>query len=79
MLTARQILDHNDSGEPWPAGGGDFGGLASAYEAALAAARLGAGDVVTTGTWTDAWPVKAGERWATRYDSVLPALEVEFR
>lgn len=43
------------------------------------AAGLRAGDVVTTGTWTDAWPAKAGERWATRYDSVLPALEVEFR
>ncbi len=43
------------------------------------AAGLAAGDIVTTGTWTDAWPVKAGERWAARYDSVLPALEIEFR
>jgi len=43
------------------------------------AAGVKARDVVTTGTWTDAWPVAPGERWAARYDSVLSALEVEFR
>jgi len=42
------------------------------------AVGLVAGDIVTTGTWTDAWPVQAGERWAARFDSVLPALEVGF-
>jgi len=42
------------------------------------AVGLVAGDVVTTGTWTDAWPVQAGERWVARFDSVLPALEVGF-
>lgn len=36
------------------------------------------GDIVTTGTWTDAWPVKAGERWSTIYDAVLPGLAVRF-
>ena len=39
---------------------------------------LQAGDVVTTGTWTDAWPVVAGEQWSARFDSVLPGLEVRF-
>lgn len=29
--------------------------------------------MVTTGTWTDAWPVRAGERWATRYEQVRSA------
>lgn len=37
-----------------------------------------AGDMVTTGTWTDAWPVQPGERWTARFDAVLPALEVRF-
>jgi 2-oxo-3-hexenedioate decarboxylase len=42
------------------------------------ATDLQAGDVVTTGTWTDAWPVHAGEVWQARFDAVLPALEIEF-
>ena len=36
------------------------------------------GDVVTTGTWTDAWPVAAGERWRVRYSAALGALDVRF-
>jgi 2-oxo-3-hexenedioate decarboxylase len=39
---------------------------------------VAAGDVVTTGTWTDAWPVRAGERWNARFDAVLPTLEISF-
>lgn len=39
---------------------------------------LSAGDVVTTGTWTDAWPVRPGERWSARFDAALPGLEVGF-
>lgn len=39
---------------------------------------IAAGDIVTTGTWTDAWPVQAGEQWTARYDAVLPALTVGF-
>lgn len=42
------------------------------------ATDLVAGDVVTTGTWTDAWPVQAGERWTARFDCALPALELSF-
>ena len=33
-------------------------------------------DVVTTGTWTDAWPVKAGDRWTARFSSPLPSLSL---
>jgi 2-oxo-3-hexenedioate decarboxylase len=40
--------------------------------------EIAAGDIVTTGTWTDAWPVCAGEVWTARFDSALPALEVGF-
>ncbi len=39
---------------------------------------LKAGDVVTTGTWTDAWPVEPGERWAARFSAGLPPLTVSF-
>lgn len=42
------------------------------------ATDLVAGDVVTTGTWTDAWPVLPGERWTAKFDSVLPNLEGGF-
>jgi len=37
-----------------------------------------AGDVVTTGTWTDAWPVSAGQTWRAQFDGALPGLEVRF-
>lgn len=39
---------------------------------------LMAGDVVTTGTVTDAHGVKAGEHWRADYGGVLPALDVQF-
>ena len=36
------------------------------------------GDVVTTGTWTDAWPVTPGERWMAAFDPPLSPLTVSF-
>jgi 2-keto-4-pentenoate hydratase len=42
------------------------------------ATDIAAGNIVTTGTWTDAWPVCPGETWTARFDSALPALEVSF-
>jgi 2-oxo-3-hexenedioate decarboxylase len=43
-------------------------------------APVGAGEVVTTGTLTDAYPVNAGERWSTRLAGIeLPGLELVFR
>jgi 2-oxo-3-hexenedioate decarboxylase len=42
------------------------------------ATDVASGDIVTTGTWTDAWPVRAGETWTARFDSPLPALQVAF-
>ena len=42
------------------------------------APALQAGDVVTTGTWTDAWPVQAGQRWRADFAAPLPALTVRF-
>jgi 2-keto-4-pentenoate hydratase len=43
-----------------------------------AATDIAPGDIVTTGTWTDAWPVQAGEVWRAEFDQALPALEVSF-
>lgn len=37
-----------------------------------------AGDVVTTGTWTDAWPVLPGEQWSAQFGLPLPSLAVRF-
>jgi 2-oxo-3-hexenedioate decarboxylase len=43
-------------------------------------APVGAGEVVTTGTLTDAYLVKAGETWSTRLAGIeLPGLELAFR
>lgn len=36
------------------------------------------GDVVTTGTWTDAWPVHRGERWRAEFEAPLAPLAVRF-
>lgn len=36
------------------------------------------GDVVTTGTWTDAYPVEAGQTWTAVFGEPLGRLEVRF-
>jgi 2-oxo-3-hexenedioate decarboxylase len=36
------------------------------------------GDVVTTGTWTDAWPVAPGEQWTAVFDAPLSGLKIRF-
>ncbi len=39
-----------------------------------------AGEVVTTGTLTDAWPVAPGQRWQSDYGELgIPGLELAFR
>jgi 2-keto-4-pentenoate hydratase len=38
------------------------------------APALAPGDLVTTGTWTDAWPLQPGEQWRADFDAPLPAL-----
>ncbi len=52
--------------------------LVQALHACPGAPQLQAGDVVTTGTWTDAWPVRPGERWSSEYGGHLPGLQVLF-
>jgi len=42
-------------------------------------APLAAGEIITTGTWTDAYPVEAGQTWITAFSGVaLPGLTVAF-
>lgn len=36
-----------------------------------------AGDVITTGTWTDAAPLKAGQQWESRYQQPLNGLKIK--
>jgi 2-oxo-3-hexenedioate decarboxylase len=40
------------------------------------APSLREGDVVTTGTWTDAWPLEPGQRWRAAFDAPLQDIEV---
>jgi len=40
---------------------------------------LAAGEIVTTGTITDAWPVASGETWSADYGTLgLAGLTVDF-
>ncbi len=39
---------------------------------------LRAGDVVTTGTWTDAWPVQTGQQWSADFTAGLGRVSVTF-
>lgn len=50
-----------------------------AQQACPGAPALQAGDVVTTGTWTDAWPVTPGQVWQANWDLPALKLEVAFR
>jgi 2-keto-4-pentenoate hydratase len=43
------------------------------------APALQAGSIVTTGTWTDAWPVREGETWRYETDAASISLRVSFR
>ncbi|OOG39459.1 2-keto-4-pentenoate hydratase [Polaromonas sp. A23] len=42
------------------------------------AVDLQPGDVITTGTWTDAWPVAPGEQWVAAFDAPLAGPKVTF-
>ena len=39
---------------------------------------LQAGDMITTGTWTDALPVEAGQTWHAQFDAPLSPLSITF-
>lgn len=37
------------------------------------------GDVVTTGTWTDAWPLEPGQSWRAEFDAPFDSLGIALR
>jgi 2-oxo-3-hexenedioate decarboxylase len=43
------------------------------------AVDLKAGDVITTGTWTDAFPIASGQDWTADFPSPLSALHLSLR
>ena len=43
------------------------------------APELQPGEVVTTGTWTDAWPLLPGQQWRAEFDPPLLPLQVTLR
>ena len=41
--------------------------------------QLQAGEIISTGTWTDACPIEPGQTWTTAFSGVtLPGLTVSF-
>ena len=52
--------------------------FAQELRACPGAPSLRAGDVITTGTWTNAFPVAAAQTWTARFDAPLSPLEVRF-
>ncbi len=43
------------------------------------APKLQAGDVITTGTWTDAWPIEAGQTWEADFSAPFCRLTARFK
>ncbi|MFS2055492.1 hydratase, partial [Variovorax sp. CT11-76] len=48
-------------------------------QACPGAPALQPGEVVTTGTWTDAWPIAPGQVWRSEFDAPFDGLEVSLR
>jgi 2-oxo-3-hexenedioate decarboxylase len=56
-----------------------LGHLRSVLDGQPASPPLTAGEIVTTGTITDAWPIRAGETWTSVYDTLgIQGLTVTF-
>ena len=85
LARARVVLRQNGERTDEGVGGNVLDGPLHALQHFLKALRacpnapdLTPGDVVTTGTWTDAWPVAAGEQWSADFDAPLGSLEIRF-
>jgi 2-keto-4-pentenoate hydratase len=48
-------------------------------QACPGAPALQPGEVITTGTWTDAWPIVPGETWRAEFEAPFDSLEVTLR
>ena len=85
LAEARVTLKQGDKAVERGVGSNVLGGPLRALQHFVVAMRaypgapdLQPGDVVTTGTWTDAWPVKPGEQWTAEFDVPLSQLKVTF-
>ena len=85
LAAARIVLSNGDERKDEGVGANVLDGPLHALSHFLAALRdcpgatdLQPGDVVTTGTWTDAWPVRRGEHWRAVFDAPLGSLGVHF-
>ena len=57
-----------------------LGHLLDTLAADADAPQLGAGEIVTTGTLTDAMPILPGDRWTTGLDGIdLPGVTINYR
>jgi len=86
LARARVVLRHDDRRVDEGVGANVLDGplhalmyFLEALRACPGAPDLLAGDVVTTGTWTDAWPVTPGETWVAQFEAPLAPLQVRFR
>jgi 2-keto-4-pentenoate hydratase len=48
-------------------------------QACPGAPALQPGDVITTGTWTDAWPIAPGETWRAEFEAPFDSLAITLR
>jgi len=85
LANARVRLCHGDEVKDEGVGSNVLDGPLHALRHFLQAMRdcpgapdLEPGDVVTTGTWTDAWPVAPGETWTAQFDAPLRSLQISF-
>lgn len=86
LARARVALQHGDDVKDRGVGANVLDGplhallhFVNALRDCPGAPDLAPGDVVTTGTWTDAWPVQPGQRWRAHFDVPLSDLEVVFQ
>ncbi|MEB0134307.1 4-oxalocrotonate decarboxylase [Actimicrobium sp. CCC2.4] len=91
VLTDSSVSLSSDSGQGFSLRGAGFGAdvldspvhalmhLHKLLQTQTDFAPLAAGEIITTGTWTEAYPVAAGETWTTAFSGVsLPGLTVAF-
>jgi 2-keto-4-pentenoate hydratase len=85
LAAARVVLRRGDAQQEAGTGANVLDGplhallhFVQALHACPDAPKLQPGDVVTTGTWTDAFPVAAGESWTAAFDAPLSPLTVHF-
>ena len=91
VLTSSSVSLSSDLGHGFALRGAGYGAdvldsplhalmhLHSLLQAQPKFAPLRAGEVITTGTWTEAYPIAPGETWTTAFSGVsLPGLTVAF-